>query len=79
MHARFIGQTYTDITFLTDQMPAGDEKHVASACAVSLGGNAVTAAFEVPGGNASANNAAASLAGEFCYKTRGRASARSAP
>jgi len=45
MHALFIGQTYIDVTFLTDHMPTGDEKHVASAYAVSFGGNAVTAAF----------------------------------
>lgn len=45
MHALFIGQTYIDITFLTDRLPTGDEKHVASAYAVSFGGNAVTAAF----------------------------------
>ncbi len=45
MDALFIGQTYIDVTFLTDKMPVGDEKHVASAYAVSFGGNAVTAAF----------------------------------
>jgi sugar/nucleoside kinase (ribokinase family) len=45
MHALFIGQTYIDVTFLTDRMPTGDEKHVASAFAISFGGNAVTAAF----------------------------------
>jgi sugar/nucleoside kinase (ribokinase family) len=45
MQALFIGQTYIDVTFLTDHMPTGDEKHVASAYAVSFGGNAVTAAF----------------------------------
>jgi sugar/nucleoside kinase (ribokinase family) len=45
MQALFIGQTYIDVTFLTDRMPRGDEKHVASAYAVSFGGNAVTAAF----------------------------------
>jgi sugar/nucleoside kinase (ribokinase family) len=45
MQALFIGQTYIDVTFLTDQMPTGDEKHVASAYAISFGGNAVTAAF----------------------------------
>jgi sugar/nucleoside kinase (ribokinase family) len=33
------------VTFLTDRMPTGDEKHVASAYAISFGGNAVTAAF----------------------------------
>jgi sugar/nucleoside kinase (ribokinase family) len=44
MQAFFIGQTYIDVTFLTDRMPTGDEKHVASAYAVSFGGNAVTAA-----------------------------------
>jgi sugar/nucleoside kinase (ribokinase family) len=45
MQALFIGQTYIDVTFLTDRMPTGDEKHVASSYAVSFGGNAVTAAF----------------------------------
>jgi sugar/nucleoside kinase (ribokinase family) len=45
MQALFVGQTYIDVTFLTDRMPTGDEKHVASAYAVSFGGNAVTAAF----------------------------------
>jgi sugar/nucleoside kinase (ribokinase family) len=41
----FIGQTYIDVTFLTDHFPVGDEKSVASEYAVSFGGNAVTAAF----------------------------------
>src|SRR5947207_55979 len=45
MDALFIGQTYIDVTFLTDKLPVGDEKHVASEYAVSFGGNAVTAAF----------------------------------
>src|SRR5476649_2352491 len=45
MKALFIGQTYIDVTFITDHMPTGDEKHVASAYAISFGGNAVTAAF----------------------------------
>ncbi len=45
MQALFIGQTYIDITFLTDSMPTGDEKSVADEYAVSFGGNAVTAAF----------------------------------
>ena len=45
MQALFIGQTYIDVTFITDHMPVGDEKHVADAYAVSFGGNAVTAAF----------------------------------
>jgi sugar/nucleoside kinase (ribokinase family) len=45
MQALFIGQAYIDVTFLTDRMPIGDEKHVASAYAISFGGNAVTAAF----------------------------------
>jgi sugar/nucleoside kinase (ribokinase family) len=45
MQALFIGQTYIDVTFLTDRIPIGDEKHVASQYAVSFGGNAVTAAF----------------------------------
>jgi sugar/nucleoside kinase (ribokinase family) len=45
MQALFIGQTYIDVTFLTDRLPTGDERHVASNYAVSFGGNAVTAAF----------------------------------
>jgi hypothetical protein len=45
MRAFFIGQTYIDLTFLTDRLPVGDEKHVARAYAISFGGNAVTAAF----------------------------------
>jgi sugar/nucleoside kinase (ribokinase family) len=45
MQALFIGQTYIDVTFLTDHIPVGDEKSVASEYAVSFGGNAVTAAF----------------------------------
>jgi sugar/nucleoside kinase (ribokinase family) len=45
VQALFIGQTYIDITFLTDRIPTGDDKHVASAYAVSFGGNAVSAAF----------------------------------
>jgi len=42
MQTLFIGQTYIDVTFLTDRMPTGDEKHVASTYAISFGGNAVT-------------------------------------
>jgi sugar/nucleoside kinase (ribokinase family) len=45
MQALFIGQTYIDVTFLTDHIPVGDEKSVADEYAVSFGGNAVTAAF----------------------------------
>src|SRR5215204_1960937 len=45
MQALFVGHTYIDVTFLADLMPTGDEKLVASAYAVSFGGNAVTAAF----------------------------------
>lgn len=45
MYALFIGHTYIDVTILTDHMPVGDEKDVASSYAVSFGGNAVTAAF----------------------------------
>jgi sugar/nucleoside kinase (ribokinase family) len=45
MQAFFIGQTYIDITFLTDHLPTGDQKYVASDYAISFGGNAVTAAF----------------------------------
>ena len=45
VQALFIGHTYVDITFLTDQIPSGDEKTVAKDYAVAFGGNAVTAAF----------------------------------
>jgi sugar/nucleoside kinase (ribokinase family) len=45
MRALFIGHTYIDVTFLTDHLPVGDEKSVASDYAISFGGNAVTAAF----------------------------------
>ena len=45
MDALFIGQTYIDVTFVTDRIPTGDEKTVAEDYAVSFGGNAVTAAF----------------------------------
>jgi sugar/nucleoside kinase (ribokinase family) len=45
MDALFIGQTYIDVTMITDRLPSGDEKTVARDFAVSFGGNAVTAAF----------------------------------
>jgi sugar/nucleoside kinase (ribokinase family) len=45
MEALFIGQTYIDVTFVTDYLPTGDEKTVAQDYAISFGGNAVTAAF----------------------------------
>jgi sugar/nucleoside kinase (ribokinase family) len=45
MKSLFIGQSYIDITFLTDEFPTGDDKTVARDYAVSFGGNAVTAAF----------------------------------
>ena len=45
MQALFIGQTYIDVTFITDALPVGDEKTVAQDYAISFGGNAVTAAF----------------------------------
>ena len=45
MEALFIGQSYIDVTFLTDEIPTGDEKAVARDYAISFGGNAVTAAF----------------------------------
>ena len=45
MKALFIGQSYIDVTFLTDELPTGDEKTVARDYAISFGGNAVTAAF----------------------------------
>ena len=45
MQTLFIGHGYIDVTFITDHMPQGDEKHVAQDYAISFGGNAVTAAF----------------------------------
>ena len=45
MKALFIGQTYIDVTIVTDVVPTGDEKAVATDYAVSFGGNAVSAAF----------------------------------
>jgi sugar/nucleoside kinase (ribokinase family) len=45
MQALFIGQSYIDVTFVTDHFPTGDEKTVAQDYAVSFGGNAVSAAF----------------------------------
>jgi sugar/nucleoside kinase (ribokinase family) len=45
MQTFFIGQSYIDVTFLTDHIPEGDEKYVADDYAISFGGNAVTAAF----------------------------------
>jgi sugar/nucleoside kinase (ribokinase family) len=45
MKALFIGQTYIDVTLITDIVPTGDEKAVAKDYAVSFGGNAVSAAF----------------------------------
>ena len=45
MQALFIGHAYIDVTFITDHIPTGDEKHVAEKYAVAFGGNAVTAAF----------------------------------
>ena len=50
MEALFIGQTYIDVTFITDHMPTGDEKHVASAYAVSFGLLAVWCAREPEAG-----------------------------
>jgi hypothetical protein len=40
MHALFVGHTYINVTFLTDNIPIGDEKHVGSEYAISFGGNA---------------------------------------
>jgi sugar/nucleoside kinase (ribokinase family) len=45
MEALFIGHAYIDVTFVTDEIPRGDEKAVAKDYAVAFGGNAVTAAF----------------------------------
>ena len=45
MQALFIGQTYIDVTIISDLMPHGDDKAVAKDYAVSFGGNAVTACF----------------------------------
>lgn len=45
MEALFIGHAYTDITFVTDHVPTGDEKYVGEDYAFCVGGNAVVAAF----------------------------------
>jgi hypothetical protein len=45
MQALSIGHTHIDVAFLTDRLPIGDEKHVASAYAISFGENAAAAAF----------------------------------
>lgn len=45
MDALFIGHNYTDVTFTTDYIPTGDEKHVGDDYAFGVGGNAVVAAF----------------------------------
>lgn len=45
MEALFIGHAYIDVTFVTDEMPQGDDKLVARDYAVAFGGNAATAAF----------------------------------
>jgi sugar/nucleoside kinase (ribokinase family) len=44
LNARII-HTYIDVTIMTDHVPTGDDKDVATEYAVSFGGNAVTAAF----------------------------------
>lgn len=45
MDALFIGHNYTDVTFVTDYIPTGDEKYVGDDYAFGVGGNAVVAAF----------------------------------
>ncbi|MEO1103009.1 MAG: sugar kinase [Pseudomonadota bacterium] len=40
-----MGHAYIDITFISDQLPTGDEKTIARDYAVAFGGNATTAAF----------------------------------
>jgi hypothetical protein len=40
MHVRFLGHTYINVTFFADNIPTGDDKHVASEYAISFGGNA---------------------------------------
>lgn len=45
MDVLFIGHNYTDITFLTNYVPTGDEKYVGDDYAFGVGGNAVVAAF----------------------------------
>ncbi|MEM9222104.1 MAG: sugar kinase [Pseudomonadota bacterium] len=45
MEALFIGHAYIDITFISEQLPTGDEKTIATDYAVAFGGNATTAAF----------------------------------
>jgi hypothetical protein len=49
LEALFIGQTYIEVTFLTDHLPTGDEKHVASAYAVSFSGTLSPPLFAVQG------------------------------
>ncbi len=45
MRALFIGHGYTDVTFITDYIPTGDEKHTGQNYAFGVGGNAVVACF----------------------------------
>lgn len=45
MKILFIGHGYTDVTFITDYLPTGDEKHIGQDYAFGVGGNAVVAGF----------------------------------
>lgn len=45
MQALFIGHPYIDVTFLTDNMPTGDEKKLGDGYEVGIGGNSVVAGF----------------------------------
>ena len=45
MEALFIGHSYIDVTFVTDTIPAGDDKALAKDYSFGIGGNAMVAAF----------------------------------
>lgn len=45
MKTLFIGHGYTDVTFVTDYIPTGDDKYVGQDYAFGIGGNAVVAGF----------------------------------
>ena len=47
MHALFVGHTYIYVTFLTDNIPIGDEKHVASEYAISFGNAGLAPARQI--------------------------------
>ena len=45
MKTLFIGHGYTDVTFITDYIPTGDEKYLGKDYAFGVGGNAIVAGF----------------------------------